>query len=164
MVWRYVRLRIYLIEEAAAILLREYAGEAPGLLLERLHILDFYKEHVAWLGGLDFERPGQVVDSGEVDVADVVCRVVVTNLSACPVEAFDLYDFAVLDGAGEGDCMWVRWWDQLLEVMGDVLSGCQRFLEMLGTVSNLALGTTHVENLLLRWWCVQGHLCGIADL
>lgn len=43
------------------------------------------------------------MDACEVYVADVVCGVVVADLAAGPVEAFDLDDFAVFDGSGEGD-------------------------------------------------------------
>jgi hypothetical protein len=40
------------------------------------------------------------VDFGQVDVFDVVCVVGVFDLAACPVYAFDFYDFAVGDFAG----------------------------------------------------------------
>jgi len=43
------------------------------------------------------------VHAGEVDVADVVGRVIVADLPARPVDAFNLDRFAVLDGAAGGD-------------------------------------------------------------
>jgi len=44
------------------------------------------------------------MDFGEVDIPNIVCGVVVADLAAGPVNAFDLDCFAVLDGAGEGYC------------------------------------------------------------
>ena len=96
-------MRVDLVEEAAAIALVEDAGEAPGLVLHRLHILDLDEQDVSRFGRLDLEGPGQVVHAGEVDVLDVVGAVVVFDLAAGPVDAFDFDDFAVLDGAREGD-------------------------------------------------------------
>lgn len=43
------------------------------------------------------------MDTRKVDVANIVCRIVVANLSASPVNAFDLDGLAVLDGAAEWD-------------------------------------------------------------
>lgn len=43
------------------------------------------------------------MDAGEIDILHVVGAVVVADLAAGPVDAFDLDDFAILDGAGEGD-------------------------------------------------------------
>jgi hypothetical protein len=43
------------------------------------------------------------VDFGQVDISDVICRVVVADLAAGPVEALDLDDFAVGNGADAGD-------------------------------------------------------------
>ena len=99
-----LRFGVYLIEEAAPVLARKHAREPPWLLLKRLHVYNLDEQHVARLRGLDLERPAQVVDFGEVDVLDVVGAVVVLDLPARPVDAFDLDRFAVLDGACEGDC------------------------------------------------------------
>jgi hypothetical protein len=57
------------------------------------------------------------VDAGEVDIADVICGVVVSDLTASPVETFDFDNFTILDGAGEGDCV------ELAGVVGWLL-GC----------------------------------------
>jgi hypothetical protein len=38
-----------------------------------LHILDIHDQDITRLGGLDLEGSGQVMNLGEVDVADVVC-------------------------------------------------------------------------------------------
>lgn len=96
---------IELIQKAASILSVEYAREPPWLILEWLHILDFNEQHVTWLGGFDLEGPGQIMYAGQVNIAHVVCRVIVLDLPACPVDAFDLYDFAVLDRCAGWD--WV---------------------------------------------------------
>lgn len=81
----------------------EDAREAPWVVLERLDVLDLDQQNVAGLGGLDFEWSGQVVHLRQVDVLDVVGAVVVLDLSARPVQTFDLDCLAVLDGAAEGD-------------------------------------------------------------
>jgi hypothetical protein len=56
-----------------SILLREDTSETPGRVLKRLHILDIHDQDITRLGGLDLEGSGQVMNLGEVDVADVVC-------------------------------------------------------------------------------------------
>lgn len=75
-------------EQAAAVGLFKDAGEAPGLLGERLHLEDVDDERVAWLGTLDGDRAGEVVDLGQVHVAHVVCVVRVLDLPACPLCAW----------------------------------------------------------------------------
>jgi len=81
---RDVRGGIDLIQKAATILSVENAGEAPGSVLEWLDIHYLNKEEVAWLRALNLEWPGKIVHPGQVDISDVVCRVVVANLPASP--------------------------------------------------------------------------------
>lgn len=57
-----VRFRVDFVEEAAAIVFVEDAGETPWLFLEGLDVLDFDEEDVTWFGGLDLEGSGKVVD------------------------------------------------------------------------------------------------------
>ncbi|KAL9062891.1 MAG: hypothetical protein Q9157_008558 [Trypethelium eluteriae] len=101
---RFRRVRVDLVEEAAAVAGVEDTREAPGLRLQWLHVLDFDEEHVARFGVFDLEGPA------EVDIFDVVGGVGVFDLAAGPVDAFDFDDFVVFDGASEGDCgeRWVR--------------------------------------------------------
>ncbi len=66
--------------------------------------LDFHNQHVARLSRLDLKGTGQVVDPRKINVSNVVGAVVVANLPAGPVDALDLDDLVVLDGAAEGDC------------------------------------------------------------
>ena len=42
------------------------------------------------------------MDFCEIDVPDIVGRVIVADLAAGPVDTFDLDCFAVLDGVNEG--------------------------------------------------------------
>ena len=98
-----VRFWIELVKEATSIVFVEDASKAPWVVLERLDVLNLNKKDVTWLGGLDLEGSGQVVDLSQINILDIVGTVVVPNLAACPVEAFDLDDFAVLDGAAEGN-------------------------------------------------------------
>lgn len=46
------------------------------------------------------------MDSGQVYVKHVIRTVIVGNLATGPVDAFDLDDFVVLDGATEW--VWIR--------------------------------------------------------
>ena len=104
------------------------AGEPPRPVLERLDVHDLHQQQIAGLGALHLERPREVVDPGEVDVADVVGAVVVLDLAAGPVQALDLDRLAVLDGAGKGD--WsavVSTVLKLSSVRRASLSGCHLF-------------------------------------
>lgn len=98
-----IRFRIQFIQESTPILPVKDAGKPPGLVLERLNILNLYNEHISRLGGLDLKRPRKVMDLGEVDVLDVVCGIVVLDLTTGPVETFDLDDFVVCDLAAGRD-------------------------------------------------------------
>jgi hypothetical protein len=40
----------------------------------------------------------------EIDIPNVVCRVVIPDLAAGPVDAFNFHSFVVFDGAAEGYC------------------------------------------------------------
>lgn len=95
-----------LIQEAPAIFWVEDPSKPPGAVLERLHIHYFDEQEVAGLSALDLERARQVVDPGQVDVADIVGTVVISYLSASPIEAFDLDCLAILNLVREGDCRW----------------------------------------------------------
>jgi hypothetical protein len=62
--------------------------------------LDFYYQHITRLGVFNLKGSTEVVDFGQIDVLDIVCVVGVFDLAACPVDAFDFYDFAVGNFAG----------------------------------------------------------------
>lgn len=68
-----------------------------------MHVLDLDEQRVAGLGAFNLKGAGQVVDLGQVDFEDVFGGVVVADLAAGPVYAFDVDDFAVGDFACEGD-------------------------------------------------------------
>lgn len=53
---------VVFVEEAAAVVFVEDAGEAPWVVLEWLHVLDLYEEDVSGLGFFDFEGAREVVD------------------------------------------------------------------------------------------------------
>lgn len=104
------RLRVNLIQKPTPILLPEDPRKPPRLLLQRLHVQDLDEQHVARLRGLDVEGSRQVVDLGEVDVADVVGGVVVADLPACPVYAFDFDGFVGGDRGVGWDCAECELW------------------------------------------------------
>ncbi|KAJ3472235.1 hypothetical protein NLG97_g11165 [Lecanicillium saksenae] len=97
------RLWIMLIQEAASVLLGKDAGEAPGGVFKRLHVGDVDDKQIAGLSALDFKRPSQIMDLGEIDIANVVGAVIVANLTTRPVQAFDLNSLAGLNRANAGN-------------------------------------------------------------
>ena len=103
---RDARLRVNLVQETTSILLRKYTSEAPWLILQRLHVLDIHEENVARLGSLDLKRAGEIVHAGEIDVSDIVRRIVVLDLATRPVDALDLHSLSILDRATGWD-VWV---------------------------------------------------------
>ena len=74
------------------------------MVLQRLHILNINNEHVARLGSFNLEWPGEVVDLGQIDVANIVCRIVVLDLATCPVDTLNLYSLSILDRSSKRDC------------------------------------------------------------
>jgi hypothetical protein len=98
------RLRILLVQKPAAIVLVKNGAETPRAVRKRLDILDLDYQGIAGLGTGNVEGSGQVVHPREIAVLDVVRAVVVANLPAGPVEAFDVDGFAWCDGGGAGDC------------------------------------------------------------
>lgn len=79
-----LRRGVVFVEEASAVAALEDAREAPWLVLEGLDVHDLDEQDVAGLGALDLEGTAEVVDLGQVDVEDVVCRVIVADLAAGP--------------------------------------------------------------------------------
>lgn len=127
--WRAVRLGVDLVEEATAVLLGEDARESPGLIGQRLHVLDVDHKHIARFRGFNLKRTTQVVDFGEVDILDVVGGIVILDLAAGPIHTLDLHRLAVLDRFSVG---WYYSASVIAALEGDggfasVLSGCQRF-------------------------------------
>lgn len=92
-------LGVDLIEEAASVLLGKDSCEAPGLILQGLHILDVDEKDIASICSFDLEWSGKIVDSGEIYITDVVCTVIVLDLTTCPVYTLNLNRFVVLDGS-----------------------------------------------------------------
>lgn len=92
-----LRFRINLIQKPTPILLRKNPRKPPRSLFQRLHVLDVHHQHVSGLRGFDVKGAAEVVDAGEVYIADIVCRVVVFDLTAGPVDAFDFDGFVVFD-------------------------------------------------------------------
>ena len=84
----------------------ENPRKPPRLILKGLDILNLNDQNITRLGSLDFERTAQIMDLSQIDVLHIVRAVVVADLSTGPVDAFDLYNLAVLDCAAEGDCAW----------------------------------------------------------
>ena len=96
------RFRVDLVEETSAVVLVEDTCEAPWLMLEWLDILDLYQKHITGLSTFNLEWSGEVVDSCEVNIPHIICRVIVADLTASPVHTFNLDNLSVLDGAVEG--------------------------------------------------------------
>jgi hypothetical protein len=90
-------LRIEVIQETTAVLLVEDTSESPWLVMERLNVLDFYQKYIARFRCLDVEWTRQVVYPIQIDISEVIGRVVVSNLTSSPVHAFNLDHFIVGD-------------------------------------------------------------------
>lgn len=82
----------------------QLTGKAPGGVLQRLYVLNVNDQHITRLCSLDLERSGEVVDLGQIDVADIVCRIIVLDLTSSPVYTFDLDCLAILDRSCKGNC------------------------------------------------------------
>lgn len=98
-----LRLWVDLVQEPASVVLVEDSSKSPGVVLEGLHVLDFDKKNVSRLGGFNLERAREVVDLSQVDILDIVGTVVVFDLSACPVQTFNLDRLSVLDRTTKGN-------------------------------------------------------------
>ena len=79
-------------------------SETPWVVFKRLNVLNINNKHITRLSSLDLKRSCQIVDLGQVHVSDVVCRVIVLDLTSSPVDALDLHCLAILDGSGEWNC------------------------------------------------------------
>ena len=80
----------------------EHTREAPWLVLERLDIHNLHEQEITRLCGFHLEWPGQVVYLGQIHFADIICAVVVADLAASPVDAFDLLDGVSVMSGMEG--------------------------------------------------------------
>ena len=85
----FLRFREMLGEKAAAVLLGKEAVEAPLAFLEGADVEDIDHQQVAGLGAFHAHRAGQEMHLGEVHVAHVLGVVVVMDLAAGPVVAFN---------------------------------------------------------------------------
>jgi hypothetical protein len=90
-------------EEAAAVLLREEAVEAPQAVVLGADVEQVHHQQVAGLGAFHADRAAEVVHGGEVDVAHVVGGVVVLDEAAGPVVGLEHEVVAGLDPAGHRD-------------------------------------------------------------
>jgi hypothetical protein len=99
---------IHVVQEATSIALVEDPCESPQLFLQRLNVEDLDQQHVAGLGTLNVKGPGEVVHPRQVDVEHVVSAVIVADLAAGPVDAFD-FD-RLVDGDGGHRRDWGKGW------------------------------------------------------
>ncbi len=118
------RLGVVLLEETTTVVAIKDTSEAPGRVIKRLHIGNVDNKKIARLSALDIKGPGQVVDFGQVDIANVVGTVVVANLPASPVNTFNLDRLAGLNAADSGDCRangkgYSQWQNMLVWVVND---------------------------------------------
>lgn len=81
----------------------ENTRKPPRLIFKGLDVLYLDAEYIARFCAFNLKGTGQIMDFSEIDVQHVVGRVVVADLAACPVKAFDFDGFVVVDFAAEGD-------------------------------------------------------------
>lgn len=125
------------------------------MILQRLHILNIDNKHIARLGSLDLEGPGKIVDFGQVDVANIVCRIIVLDLAARPIDTLNLYRLSVLDGSSERDLI-TSANGRVIEGMNLAIpSGCHRFYVRSVAVPQGLMDEGDVR----EGMCLLQHLC-----
>src|SRR5262245_23545980 len=85
----FVRLRIVVNEEATAVFLSEYTGESPRRVRQISDVEQINDQKVTRFSTFNGEGTAQIMHLGQVNIADIVCAVVVCNLPACPIETLD---------------------------------------------------------------------------
>lgn len=98
-----IRLGVDLIQKSTTILFCKYTSETPRLVWQGLNVLDLNEKNITGLSRLDLEGSAQIMDSGEVNVSDIVGAVIVADLAARPVNTLDTHGFAILDSPCKGD-------------------------------------------------------------
>src|SRR5690606_39259768 len=83
------RVREVIGQKAAEFRLAENPGIAPFLILEWADVENIDNQQVAGLSAGDADRSGQMVARRQIDIANIVGAVIVGDLAAGPVEAFD---------------------------------------------------------------------------
>src|SRR5262245_8112782 len=86
---RLLRLREVISEKHATVLLRKKAVETPQALGQRAYIKQVNDQQIARLSALDADRPGEKMNDGQIDVADIVRGFVVLDEAAGPVIGLD---------------------------------------------------------------------------
>jgi hypothetical protein len=61
-------------------------------------------EQISGLTAFDVEWTGKIVDLCKVNIANIVCAVIVADLATCPVEAFYLDRLTRFNGCDTRDC------------------------------------------------------------
>ena len=114
------------------------------------------------------------MDFGQVDILDVVCAIVVLDLTARPVHAFNLDRFAILDRAGNGDCTGSRKLaSPTPDRNGECLEALTDYQGANGSVESVSRGRSQVEkypreaymkDVLLRSGLVEAHFADSSNL
>src|ERR1700730_6987587 len=84
-----VRLRIVVDEETATVFLGEDPGEPPRRARQISAIEQINDQQIVGLIAFDAGRTTQITILRQIDIANIVCAVVVKDLPARPVEALD---------------------------------------------------------------------------
>ena len=83
------RFRKVLVQKTTTVLESEDSGEPPLGVLKPADIVDIDHKKVTWLGALHAERSTQIVHLRQIDIPDIVGRLVVMDLATSPVVALD---------------------------------------------------------------------------
>ena len=86
---RLLRQRKVIGQEAAAVLLREEAVEAPQAVGQRADVEQVHHQQVAGFHAFDPDRSAEEMHGRQVDVTDIVGRIVVLDVATGPVEGLD---------------------------------------------------------------------------
>jgi hypothetical protein len=97
---------IKIVQEATSIPFIKYTRKSPWPLLKWLYIQNLHNQQITWLRALDIKGTSQVMDFGQVNIDNVVCAIIVADLAARPVHAFDFRGGVERD-RGDGRDVWM---------------------------------------------------------
>jgi hypothetical protein len=90
-------LGIVILKEPSTVVAIKDSRETPWCVFKRLDIRDVDHQQIPWFGALNLEWTGQVMNLAQVYRAYILGAIVVANLTAGPVDAFNLDSLSRLD-------------------------------------------------------------------
>mmetsp|Transcript_37629 Transcript_37629/g.53068 ORF Transcript_37629/g.53068 Transcript_37629/m.53068 type:complete len:210 (+) Transcript_37629:4149-4778(+) len=95
---------VVICQEASSVLLGKGTRKAPFVTVQASQVQKLHFEQVARLGCGNGEGTTQIMNLTEIHIFYVVRRIVVMNLTACPIDTLDAHYLAFLNRR--------HWWDR----------------------------------------------------